>query len=863
DIESIQILKDAASASIYGSRAANGVILVTTKRGKDGKANFSVNYTSTYTFNPAMPKITGGAAERRYRLQQLKGVRTAYRTSTPNGYSVYTNPTSFEESAKNQAQYDFLWYMGKGADAPTVQDSLNTFYNNSTNWFDQILRVGKVNSVNIQTSGGSKTFNYHVGAGYYNEKGVIIGSDFTRINMLGNFTLRPVNNMLLDFRVFLARTDRGGEQSSANADMALIPLEPFNLSSLLPGKGTAVYDQAFNLAKGIMNKNIDYRVRTNNTISYSFLPNLKLSSSVAIDFWQNMMDYFSPSYMRTLNESYVSGRVKRTAMILNENLLSYNFKIAEKNAFDFLLGQSVQIDEVDDILGAALGGPSDYIHYASSGFPSLSTDANGVPRAMQMYSSDMNRKALLSYFGRFNYSYDGKYLASFSLRRDGSSTFGENRRWGTFPSGSLGWIFSEEPFLKDVSWLDMAKIRASVGKSGNQFSSPYLALGVYTPSANTFMGSSIMEPYWDEGLYNPYLSWENTTQSDLGLDLNTLNNRLKFVVDYYDRRTNNLLAKVVLPSAGSNNPYKQQWQNAYSISNKGLEFEVIADLINKKDFSWELTFNIARNWNKFEGSSDRRDFYNGSTNMNVVGQPLNAIMVYKQIGIYQTDSQVPTYDYIKPKYVYSLYAGSAYWRYGAGDPIYLDVNQDGQITTDDKVNMGSPLPEFTGGFTNLIKWKNFDLNCLCSYVLGRTVLDASMGKSLNIDIDPTTPMVHTLHPILTDLSQYKFWESANDGSDLPMIQGDPGKKIFSNRTSAFVKKISFMRLKTMILGYNIPKPFKNSNVSMRFYVSGENLFTVTNYKGRDPETIDVVTGIDDAQTYPLSTRVTLGATINF
>mgnify|MGYP002091610452 CR=1 FL=1 len=864
-IESIEILKDAASASIYGSRAANGVILVTTKRGKEGRARFSLNYSESWSFNPIMPDVTGGVVERRFRNQQLKNFMQGYRFRAANKAYYYKAPTSYEEAALQGGSYDAWWNSGKGIDVPILQDSLNPFYNNSTNWFDEFMQVGRVRNINVQASGGTERCLYNVGLGYYNEKGVMVGTDFTRVNLLGNYTMRPVKGALIDHRISLAYTDRGPGRTSYPG-IELFDINPYKLSTTLPNVNSVVFDEAMDAIKGIDQKNYDFKLRNNFTLSYNILPNLKLSTSLGVDYWQNMMDYFRPSYLSSMKESYVSQTIGRSVMLLNENLISYN-ATWKKHKFDILLGQSIQYDQKDRTIGLAQGGASDYIHYAVS-FPEYVIDVDPVTgaetvRVMQGFQSSMEKKTLVSWFGRLNYVFDNKYLLSVTLRRDGSSTFGEDVRWGTFPSVSAGWIFSDEHFMENWPWLSFGKLRISYGRSGLHFSQPYLALGVYEADANDkFMQQTTLHPVWNDGLYNPSLTWEETDQYDLGLELYFFNRRLNFVLDYYYRYTDGLLAPVSLSGAGSYNPYKTQWRNAYAISNQGIELKIEADFIQRENFTWEFTFNIARNWNRFEGSSDRRDFASTASNINIVGKPLNQLYVYKQLGIYRDDSEVPTNDYTRDKYTYLLAGGINQNVYRAGDPIYLDVNEDGIINSNDKVYGGSPLPKFTGGFTNNFRWKNFDLNFLFSFLLNRTVLNSSLGKSFQLAIsDPSAISVGD--PILADLRDYNFWSPDNTNGDMPMVQADPGRAIFSNVSSRYLHNISFLRLKSLVFGYNIPKPFKNSSIGFRFFLSGENLWTITNYKGRDPEAIDVVTGVDGAETYPLSTRLTLGFTVNF
>ena len=391
--------------------------------------------------------------------------------------------------------------------------------------------------------------------------------------------------MDIDLRFYIARTDRGRGRQSGYTGIELIALNPFVMSTTLPGGNSDVLAEAQKQVKGVIDDNIGLRLRSSFNVSYELIKNLKISSSLALDYAQAERNYFSPSTLSTYLESQVSNMIEKGSMLLNENLVSYKFMV-DKHKFDVLGGASFQWDSEISLHGVARGGASDHIHWAVN-FPELGEDANGEKKAMQGFSSYKEEKTLIGYFGRVNYVFDEKYLAAITLRRDGSSTFGEDNRWGTFPSGSLGWIVSKEDFMQNFSFLDFMKVRSSWGKTGLHFSQPYLALGVFEPSPDAFLGRSAVVPNWDNGLYNPQLGWEETTQLDLGLDLKLMNNKYEITFDYYHRLSDRMLAEVVLPSLGSYTSYKKQWQNAYSIANEGVELMVKANIINKKDFFWD------------------------------------------------------------------------------------------------------------------------------------------------------------------------------------------------------------------------------------------------------------------------------------
>lgn len=872
DIESVQVLKDAASASIYGSRAANGVILVTTKKGRfNQKARVSINVSQTMIFNPSLPDLTGGNRERYHRMEALRNNQEAGFSEEQNRY-LYVG--SYKESYLRDIAYDYFWGKGNGAGVPLYQDSLNKFYNNSTNLFDYYFRTAQVTDASLQLTGGAERVTYNVGLGYYKETGVLRGTGFNRMKLLSNMTIKPIDKMDANMRFYLAYTDRSRSSEEMNTlsfdtgtDLEQIPKELLETSTLYPGKGSAAFDEATRRFRGTKEENDSYRIRTSFDLSYEFIKGLSFKTSVALDFSQQNVNIFLPSNLNDYNESYSNGQVGRNMMLLNENLLTYKRTFAENHNVDFLLGLSLQSDEANKIGGYGYKAPSDLIHYVPWYKNAYDVASD---RQLKEYLSTKKKSTMVGVFGRLNYNYMQKYLLSFSLRRDGSSKFGEDVRWATFPAYAVGYAFSEEPFMdwaKDV--LDYAKIRVSYGKSGKQFSEPYIALGLLEPSA-PFLGNPTVAPDWDEGLFNPTLTWEETDQYDVGLDVDLFNYRVNVVLDYYYRYTDKLLYNVTL--AGNHSAYIKQWQNAYAISNEGIELQIKWDILRRDDLKWDMTFNIARNWNRLEKSRNGADFqtYGNAgyfdSNISIIGKPLNGLYVYKDKGYYNSDDEVP-YIYEDGRKIYLH--GNGYRQYfRAGDRIMVDVDGNGSVYTswplqEDRVYAGSPLPKASGGIVSTLSWKGLDVNVLFSYVISRHILNsrkgASLGTSLGLEMDDLTL------PIFADLDDVTFWKKPGDKADFPMNRLESGLGNFTTTLMSNVENVSYLKLKTLTVGYTLPNKW-TKRVGMdnvRVFVSGENLFTITNYTGPDPESVDLVTGVDNFANYPLSTRVTLGLTLNF
>lgn len=864
DIESIQVLKDASSASIYGSQAANGVILVTTKQGRlNMKTRVSANVSQTFSFY-RQPKMIGGNLERRLRMQALNNYQTAFFDGETGEWRY---PSSVDDVFNYGVYNGYFTGQGDGAYVDVLQDSLNRFYNNSTNLFDYYFNTGKITDASLQLTGGGDKISYNVGLGYYTEKGVLRNTGFNRIKLLSNLFFKPFPKLDGNLRFYIARTgrDRSGKgQDVFNfheaGDLETIPDELLTTSTLLPGPGTAAFDELAKRYERVKEKNESYRLRTSFDLCYEFIEGLKLKSSLAIDYSQQNQNIFKPADLDEYKETYSSGQIGRNLMWLNENLLTYKRTFSENHTVDLLAGLSFQTNEENNIQGYGKRAPSELINYVSwNGNVWDSEDS----RPLKDFYTDMSRSTAVSAFFRAGYNYKKKYLASVTVRRDASSKFGEDTRWGTFPSFGAACAFSEEPFM---SWsrgvLDYAKLRVSWGKSGKQFESPYLAFGVLQPGIYNFGGNPTVTPFWYNGLINRNLTWEETKQWDAGIDLDLFNHRIGLVVDYYRCYTDKLLYTNELP--GNYSGYIYQWQNAYAISNSGIEVQIKADLVRNEKLTWDLTLNFAHNWNRLEKSDGGRDLINWQSGSNIskVGEPLNGIYAYRDNGLYQSQGEVPYYvdenGVKKPLGYFNQF-------YRPGDRVIWDKDGNGQITSnppllEDREYCGSPLPIMQGGIISSLNWKGFDVNVLFSYSLGRHILNAgstSIGTQLAMNPEEIA------RPVFGSIGDLDFWQKPGD-TGLPANRAESGLQNFTPFLSSNVEKVNYIKLKTLTLGYTLPESFmQKAGFTARVFFSAENLFTLTNYTGNDPETVDVVTGIDNYNNYPLARKVTLGLTLNF
>lgn len=862
-IESIEVLKDAASAAIYGSRAGNGVILITTKKGRAGKAQFTANVSYSASWLPTTPEQSGGQLVRYYNLRALRNTVKPYQ----NNDGKWVVPTSYEEVYKynkdnNYPMYNFFFGTPtSGQNAHALQDSLNEFYNNSTDWWRYAYHTANVYNANLQTSGGNETIHYMIGAGYYKEEGISYGTDFQRVNVMSNISTTPNKRLKVDNQISLSYSDRsrGGRGSTANK-VEGISANPMRYSSLLPGSDYITSELLDELNSNI-EKNQSYSLRYNLVLDYEIIRNLRLRVSGALDYNQQNQNNFTPSTAdKVFHRSFTKGTITKSISILNENLLSYNFNIKQDHHFDLLLGLSFQKDQDYQNQGDATDGPNDFVHYAAglwgngSGLVNMSTatdkDSNPIWQSAFNYKSSLEEERMNSYFGRLRYDYKERYLLESTIRRDGSSVFGEDVRWATFPSVALGWIFSEEAFIKPLYWLNFGKIRASWGQSGQKFSQRYLAHGIMDNSGSSFLGQQGIQPSGTGGMLNRTLSWEKTDQYDIGLDLSFLNYRFKLTADYYYRYTKGQLQRINL--AGDWNYLSFQWQNALAVSNEGLEMELTADIYRETAVKWRMKLNVSRNWNRFEKSNNGRDFQG-----NVIGKSLYNIRTYKTEGYYNSIDEVPYYVQ-KEGLPIPLRTTKGSGVFFAGTRKLIDLNNDGRVNTSDLYPAASPLPVAHGGFINEIRWKQFDLNIFFTYSLGRHILKMYDDLALKPNTEGS--------PMTIDVRNVKMWDGTTSNPDYPRAMYYSGlEDQFSGLYDCDIENVNLLRLKQLTLGYNLHEHIaKKLGLSgARVFITGENLFLWTNYSGLDPEIVNITEGKDYLSGYPLPRKFTIGLTVNF
>lgn len=843
-IESVEVLKDAAAASIYGSRAGNGVILITTKKGRAGETKFSANVSYSASQLMSYPVQTGGRLERWIDiLQKRNTITSGYDSKIPG--NVY--PSSYTDVYKNQkGTYDAFWGNGRRGVtvADELQDSLNPFYNNQTNWWKYVFRTGKILNANLQASGGSKRFSYMMGAGYYTETGIMNLSAYKRFNVMSNLSATPSEMLRMDIRLYGAYVDRSRNSRNAlsHSRFETMTADPSSQSTLLPAnrEGVAAWLEKMNET---IDKSDDYRGMGSLYLEFKPFKGLTLSAKGSIDFSQGNKNVFTPSTLdASRHESKSEGAIMRSIAISNEELIRYNISLKDKHNFDLLLGFNVEKNAQHNIGGWGKAGVSDYVYYYN---PDLTVDVKDYGTAItekwqstRSYSSSFTEKTMVSYFGRLGYNYKQRYLIEATFRRDGSSTFGEANKWANFPSVAAGWAFSEEKFMKWADWLDWGKLRGSYGTSGQVFTDPYLAHGLMRIIKGPFMGESGATV---STAISPDLTWEKTEQYNIGLDLDMFDYRFKVKLDYYFKYTSSLIYSV--PLAATILIADKRTENAMEISNEGIELEAEADILRESAVSWRMKLNISRNWNRFEKS------YNGKDPEGlVIGRPIYGIYAYASDGFYESEDEVPVYyDIFGNKKYYGGIAIESPVSGWVGQYKLKDLNGDNRIGNEDKYYVGTPQPLAYGGWINELRWKWFDLNLLFNFALGRKMINA------------TTYSLYS-GPKFADLRKLDFWEKPGDDADLAKL-GLKSEIMVDNH----IENVSSVSLKQLTIGCDMPKTWakKVGLKGARLFLTGENLFYISNYSGDNPEVIDVYKGVDFGGSYPLPRKWTIGLTLNF
>ncbi len=826
DIESITILKDASSTAIYGSKAANGVVLITTKRGKkDMKTQITGSYYSTRT-SPMNPHVLNAS--------QYKSLIT--------------------EAAQNDADYRNAAGIPLSTNVNGILNSPSTFFGNAnTNWLNLVTRDTYSHNVQVAVQGGSAASRYYTSISYTSTPGVVVGTNYQRVagiinmeNDIGSrfrfftnldmgYTTQNITNGAYG-QALRARPDYSPYDSTGNfTNFATVGASYQNFQNPLALTTATNNAKTLNLLGSL-------------SAEYEFTKGLKFKSSVALNLQNYNQVNYTPSYLNisnfdgntSSNGGIGSNSYRRMNNWFVENTLTYDKKFGADHSLNVLAGTSYETDKQSWFSATGSGYPNDNIlNNLSSAILPVSVNGDN-PTKPQSY--------LLSYYLRANYAYKDKYLLTFTGRTDGSSKFGPDNKYAYFPSGAVAWRLSGEDFLKDVTWIEDLKLRTSYGLTGTQNIGDQMYRTLYTPY--NYAGNNALIP---TQLGNPAVKWETTTEADAGLDVSLFKGRLQGTLDYYNKRSDGVLLS--LPVAPSSS-YSSLLTNVATISNRGYEVSVKGDLVRTKDFKWSASVNITWNRsivNKIGNANltqigDLSGLENGNTAI-VAGKPLGLVLGYYVKGIIRTQKQLTDYkSALNP--IWSQYLLPYL---NIGDPIF---NLDSTGSPSQQV-IASCAPCYYGGFTQGFTYKNFDLTFYFTFSEGGRLVWADDVSSMEFQGTSNANVV-----------MEKRYTAANPNTTQPRLVLDDGFLPVSNLS---VFNSSYIKLRTISFDYRFDKSSawmqKAGVQSASIFASATNLFTITKYPGNDPETSDdpysVQGGYYDVSNYPPVRSFSLGLKVGF
>ncbi len=796
DIESIEVLKDASAKAIYGSRGANGVVLITTKRGKNN-------------------------------------TRTVLQAEVQRGMiDISRRPKMLNATQLLELQREAVTNAGGNPDAqglvPGVTDAVNT------NWLDEVLRRSIYEQYQVSASGGTERTRFYLSGAYRGEEGVQLNNRFDRFTGALNLDHKASEKLSFGSNLTLARTKNirllgdnalaGPYRSAVNSLPYYHPYNEQGKIIVANAPGWAGFPNSNPVAEALLPRYETYTTKILGGLfaQYAIRKDLQFRSQVSVDFNSVIEDIFQPATTLDGSGDDIGNRglglftTRSGATIVNTNTLTYNRTVGKDHSLSGLLGTEVlQATSRSSSVQGRLFVP-DFTYISSAGV----VDAG---------SSGLGRNGLFSVFGEAKYDFREKYLASVTLRTDGSSRFGQNRRFGFFPSLSAGWRISAEPFMERYNtFLDDLKLRGSYGFTGNERIPSFAFLGTW--SSRDYNGVVGTGP---DGPGNPNLQWERTREANLGLDVSLFNGRIGTIIEVYSNYTDELLFTEPFPATTG---FGGIQGNVGSISNRGVEWTLKTVNVDKT-FKWSTNLNISRNVNKVEELASEEPLLSGydvagssATHVVTPGQPLGTFWGLNFLGV---DA-------------------------ATGDAIYEDSNRDGQITSADAKAIGNAQPDFYGGLTNVFSYKNFGLDLFFQFSYGNEILNLSKLNIVNAGQDLQRNQ---------SVEALKRWRQPGDITSVPRYEQN--NTINNYQSTRFVEDGSYARLKNITLSYNLGQKlvsrFRIENA--RIYASATNLWLLTNYSGPDPEvsTLDGSTTDQgtDYFTFPQVKTVMLGLSIGF
>lgn len=809
DIESITVLKDASATAIYGSRGSNGVVIITTKKGKKGEDRVELDG------NMAVSKV----------IREI-GMLDAYGYASMQNEAV-SNANYFEPGPTPRT----LPFPGTVQPSPTHPDSMvyypgpKDFIGKSNDWQKEIFQTGITNNYTLNVSGGNEKGTYLLSGSYLDQTGVIQDSRFKQMGIRANLTRNVKSWLTVGSNTSFNRStnqlvktnneDLSGGVGVVKAALAFAPTAPLRDSTTNQFTAATEISNPYVYVHSVKNQVLVANIFSSNYLEATIMKGLTFRQNVGISYYNNQREQYYP---RTVYEglSYLGLAYQSQGWynsITSESLLNFAKTLGDHQLL-FTGGFTYEDDQASNKSQQA----SNFVNDA------LQDNNMSGGQNMPVLTTNKTKSDLVSFIGRVTDNIKDRYLFTLSFRDDGTSKFQPRNRWSQFPSGAFAWHFSNEAFFQSlVSTISDAKLRVSYGRTGNQGVGPYMTLSKLIPYPYTFNGS-LANGYADDyyaGPGNADLKWETTDQYDAGLDLAFLRNRITFHGDIYYKRTHDLLQNITIPPTTG---FGTQLVNRGEVANRGLELTVAAIPVTTKTFSWNLSANISFNRNKIVslGGGVTQQF---ATRINTngdqpfiqkVGQPIGALYGYVEQDIYRNEAEVRADPVMAGQ-------GDAIIRRTVGEIRYKDLDHDGAITSKDQTLIGDVNPKFTYGFTNSFTWKGFDLNFLIQGVYGNDIINMNTYYLSNIG-----GFNNVTQKMWNDRWTFTNWENAKS----PKAEQQYWREFrFSRR---FIEDGSYIRLRNITLGYNL-RPRVNFIQTFRVFATVNNLVTITKYSGYDPD----------------------------
>jgi TonB-linked SusC/RagA family outer membrane protein len=815
EIENISVLKGPSAASIYGSRAANGVVLLTTKQAKDGKTSVQLN--TNYGV---------GKVPQRGRPEML-------------------NAKEFLQFEKELFE-DRIRYEGYTGGVPALYQNPEQWTGPDTDWMDAVLRTSKTNSYNLTLLSAKDKFSTATNLGYYKEDGSVLNTGYERISLRSNNEYKVNDNIRIGLNI--APTYQSGQnfntEGAYNFMFAVLTAPPIfspyatnpNGSPVTRFEGPGLFTQQnwVIALEDAVNREKNIRVLANAFLDIDFLEDFKFRSAISVDASNSSNRVFNSSRVGSIFSApprIPSGSYATTNYIslLSENTITYKKTFAEDHKLDVLVGYSAQKSQ------------QEYNNLSGSNFPD-----DLVPwidaAAVRNGSNNFTEWSLLSMYSRLNYNFKGKYLLSASIRRDGSSRFGANNKWGLFPSLSAGWIVSDEDFMHSVPVLSYLKLRAEYGLTGNFNIGNYSQYGNVS-TTNYVFGSALSQGRSLTSLGNSYLTWETTSGFGIGIDASILKDRITFTADYYQKQVDDMLYQVDIPSGTG---FSNIQSNIGAFKFWGYEFAIGSRNLTGK-LKWNTDFNISFNRNRviqlgtnntpIDGIREQSTYWKTE-----VGRPMGQFWGYVYDGVYMTQHEFNT----QPVHVSSK----------VGTVRYKDLNGDGKITNEDRTYIGNPTPKYIFGMNNSLSYKSFDLSVVISGACGNEIINGQLEWGENQD---------GVFNVVKSLSS-RWRSEADPGNGRNPRSTGAGTNFFRYANSRWIEDGSYLTIKNITLSYKLPR-ITDAFKSARVYLSCQQAAVFTQYNGMNPETsVNGLNGLRegvDMGSYPVPRTFAVGIDIIF